>query len=80
MKLRYPKWLKRLVLPFESPDHPLYADPLAIQQREIERERIQHLSDEEIDSEFDECDEELLEDILRAKSNNSDTFRDEAKQ
>ena len=75
MKLRYPKWLKRLVLPFESPDHPLYADPTAIQQRETERERIQNCSDEELESEFDECDEELLEDILRAKSNNANDER-----
>jgi hypothetical protein len=75
MKLRYPKWLKRLVLPFESPDHPLYADPLATQQREIEQERIQNLSDEEIDPDFDEYEQEVLEDIIRAKSNNSDTFK-----
>ena len=74
-KLRYPKWLKDLLLPFESPDHPLYADPTAIRQREIELERIQNLSDEEIDSEFAECAEELLEDILWAKSKNTDAKR-----
>lgn len=74
MKFKYPKWLKDLLLPFESPDHPLYADPLAIKQREIEHERIQNLHEDEIDSDFDECDQELLEDIVRAKSDNSDTF------
>ena len=72
MKLRYPKWLKDLLLPFENPDHPLYADPLAIQQREIEQERIQSLSDEEIDPDFEEGE---FKDIIRAKSNNSDTFK-----
>ena len=77
MKLRYPKWLKRLVLPFESPDHPLYADPSAIQQREIERERIQSLSDEEIDPDFEEGDHELVEELLQAKSDLSDTNRNE---
>ena len=71
MKLRYPKWLKKLVLPFENPDHPLYADSAAIQQREAEREQIQNLSDEEIFSDYEESDEELLEDILRAKSDHS---------
>lgn len=77
MKLRYPKWLKRLVLPFESPDHPLYADPTAIRQREIELERIQNLSDEEIDADFDEGDQELVEALLQAKSDHSDTIRSE---
>ena len=77
MKLRYPKWLKDLLLPFESPDHPLYADPLAIQQREIERERIQSLSDEEIDPDFEEGDHELVEELLQAKSDLSDTNRNE---
>jgi len=75
MKFKYPKWLKDLLLPFESPDHPLYADPLAIKQREIEHERIQNLSDEEIDADFDEGDVEVLEDILRVKSDHSDNFR-----
>ena len=80
MKLRYPKWLKRLVLPFENPEHPLYADSAAIQQREIELERIQNLSNEDIDSEYEEADEELLEDILQAKSSNSKRLRNESKQ
>lgn len=35
---------------------------------------IHNLSDEAIDSDFDEGDVEILEDILRAKSNNSETF------
>ena len=77
MKLRYPKWLKRLVLPFESPDHPLYADPLATQQREIEHERIQNLCEEEIDPDFEEGDHELVEELLQAKSDLSDTNRNE---
>ena len=52
-------------------EHPLYADSAAIQQREIELERIQNLSNEDIDSDYEEADEELLEDILQAKSSNS---------
>jgi len=80
MKLRYPKWLKDLLLPFENPDHPLFADPTAIKQREIERERIQHLSDEDIFSDYEESDEELLEDILRAKSDHSGNLRNRTKE
>lgn len=29
MKLHYPTWLKRILLPYEFPDHPLYSDPNA---------------------------------------------------
>lgn len=80
MKLRYPKWLKDLLLPFENPDHPLFADPTAIKQRKIELERIQNLSDEDIFSDYEESDEELLEDILRAKSEYSDNLRKRTKE
>ncbi len=83
MKLQYPKRLKDLVLPFENPDHPLYADPTAIQQREVERERIQNLSPEERMEELydpnDITDEEMME-LMVAKSTNSNTIRDETKQ
>ena len=71
MKLRYPKWLKNLLLPFENPDHPLYADPAVMQQRETERERIQNLSPEERMEELydpnDITDEEMME-LMEAKS------------
>lgn len=79
MKLRYPKWLKDLLFPFENPDHPLYADPAVMKQRETERERIQNLSPEEFNEEvfgpdYISYDEEIME-LIEAKSTNSDTSR-----
>lgn len=49
MKLRYPKWLKQLVLPFEDPSHPLYTDPA--ETREIQR--WENLSPEEQEAEME---------------------------
>ena len=80
MKLRYPKWLKDLLLPFENPDHSLYADPAVMRQKEVEREQMQNLSDEEIFTDYEESDEELLEDILRAKSDHSSNLRNRTKE
>ena len=48
MKLRYPTWLKRLLLPFEFEDHPLH-------QEMMERNRLeeqQRKEDEELDELF----------------------------
>ena len=82
MRLQYPKWLKDLLLPFESLDHPLYADPAVMQQREMERERIQNLSPEERMEELydpnDITDEEMME-LMEAKSNLSGTSYNEIK-
>lgn len=63
MKIPYSNWLKRLVLPFEDPDHHLYADPAKMQ----ELERWQNLSDEgsnaeleaELEEEFEQSEETL---------------------
>jgi len=49
MKLRYPRWLKRLVLPFEDPSHPLYTDPAKTQ----EIQRWENLSPEEQEAEME---------------------------
>ena len=77
MKLRHPKWLKDLLLPFENPDHPLYADPAVMQQGEVERERIQNLSTEEFYEEvlgpdYIRDNEEMME-LKEAKSKNTET-------
>ena len=83
MRLQYPKWLKDLLLPFESLDHPLYADPAVMQQREMERERIQNLSPEErmeelLGPDYIDDDEEWME-LMEAKSINSGVSHDEIK-
>ncbi len=82
MRPRYPKWLKDLLLPFEKPDHPLYADPAVMQQQEMERERIQNLSPEERMEELydpnDITDEEMMQ-LMEAKSNLSGTSYNEIK-
>ena len=83
MRLQYPKWLKDLLLPFENPDHPLYADPAVMQQQEMEQERIQNLSPEEFYEEVfgpDYISDEEMMEIIEAKSINSNTTRDETKQ
>ena len=83
MRLQYPKWLKDVLLPFENPDHPLYADPAVMQQQEMERERIQNLSTEEFYEEvlgrnYLSDNEEIME-LMEAKSNQSGISHNEIK-
>ena len=58
MRLQYPKWLKDLLLPFENPDHPLYADPAVMQQREAEQQRFHNPSNDELYDDLDVFEEE----------------------
>ena len=36
--MRYPTWLKRILLPYEFPDHPLYFDKAAAKAEEARKE------------------------------------------
>ena len=47
------RWLKRLLLPFEDPAHPLYADPAEMQKIIAEDERWASLTPEEREAELE---------------------------
>jgi len=36
--MRYPTWLKRILLPYEFPDHPLYFDKAAAEAEKARKE------------------------------------------
>ena len=73
MKFRYPRWLKRFLLPFEDPAHPLYAEPAEMQELQrqnaeqiAERERWENLSPEEQEAEMEAEDQEWEEPMRQA--------------
>lgn len=38
--MKYPTWLKRLVLPYEFEDHPLYYDKAAVEAEQAELDAL----------------------------------------